>query len=674
MAERRSKIVLLVALLLAVCLGPVAEASLQPPTRVEPPPRVVILIHGILFPGSPDMGEPVFARRYWSRDFVLGLLGGDQSTRLVTLADTAIDIPGSWRRAGENPGERFIAVRREPDAQGPPPVTVMMPSRNGTRGFLRQCQDTIREIDQLDGWYRQKYGVEPEFIVIGHSMGGLVARFLLTDPDPRSYADLSLNPEEIRFDSGARTAMTRLRGGCVRLITIGAPHEGTSIADNGELISEKLRSGLDRMNGHQKSLLGNGTRSLLETFGGAIEGVTERPVDSEESARLVTQAVEQVILDLRGAQYRDLTTTYWLRMNQEVLRPDRMRRPPASRLNGPRLDDDLIPVHVFAGRTPGGKPFSTLNPARNLKAMVAAERLVLVLAEVFADMCQRTIAGGWGDADPARFGRYAKALDRVERITLTGLVRATTGMDLDQRLSDAFGPGIGGVLAQRMGWLELSFPVYLDRRWTFDMGGQIQVPVPYLLCTTIDYDLLSDEAREKSRLALDQVQLREALKQAFGSFQERVDRTEGMSLESLLELLRATGSLSEDSARSLGELFKEGGKVALSLAREFGPDAARCVDPRNWTIRHIQMVVPSPRPIATNEPVADGEIDADGPVPMDSALGLFLGTDVAGAFDHKLPGGSWHRYTASPFDREGHISQTKGHHLGAFLEREFLRD
>jgi hypothetical protein len=357
-------------------------------------------------------------------------------------------------------------------------------------------------------------------------------------------------------------------------------------------------------------------------------------------------------------------------MNRGALSPDRMLRPEGSGLN--RNGDRRIPVHAFGGRTPGGTPFSTLSPLRNLKAFAERDRLALLLAEVFSDMCQKTIGGGWGRPDPFEFGEYAEELDRVERITLAGLIEAGIGLDLDERLVDAFGPDLGSVLAHKLGWLEISFPVYLEREWTFDLGGRMHVPLPYLVCSAVDYDRLGAETQKRLRVALDQVELREAFRFAYRSFTDRVMGLEGLTLEALLASLRAAGALSADSARPVAELLKNGARAALELAREFGPDAAGCLDPREWVIRHFDVEIPAPRAVQSERLAHAGEIDSDGPVPYDSALGLHLGRLEAGAFDHRRPGGSWHRYLNSPFEREGHISQTRERHLGAFLHEQFL--
>ncbi|MFH0945406.1 MAG: hypothetical protein V2A76_09440 [Planctomycetota bacterium] len=656
-------------LLLAMLLPCAAMAQEDPA-----PPRVVVLIHGILFPLSGDVGQPRFARGYWSREFVQGLLGGTETPTLITLEGTPLADDAAWFLDRVNTGdlgERFVADGRKLRQGSAPPLACMLTSHNGTRGFLEQCRDTIAEIDLLLSWYQRRFGVEPEILVLGHSMGGLIGRLLLTNPDPELFEDPLLNPDGIVFPERSRAAMDRLRNRTRLLITLGSPHEGTRIADNGEQIVDRLRGGLDALGERQEDVVGGGVRGLLETFGGAIEGVNSRPVDSKQSARMVTDAVERLIDDLRSAQSRDLTRQYWRRMNREALHPERMVRPEGSPLN--QGEDRCIPVHTFGGRTPGGAPFSTLSPLRNLKSLADQDHLSLMLAEVFSDMCQKSIAGGWGRPDPMAYGVYAAELDQVERITLAGLIEAGIGVELDERLKDAFGPDIGGVLARQIGWLEISFPVYLRHRWTLDMGGRITIPVPYLVCTAVDTEKLSEEARERMRVALDQADLAAALRKAYASFRDRVDGIEGLTLEELLQALEAGGALTKESALAAGELVKRGTEAAVALAREFGPDAVGCIDPRAWTIRHFDVAVPSPRPVETDVLASDGEIDADGPVPYDSAMGLHLGTLTPGAFDHTLPGGSWHRHFQSIFEGEGHISQTKGRPLGAYLHQYFLR-
>ena len=665
------------AALLVIMLSCSAAAKPEPALlrASDPtPPRVVVLIHGILFPLSGDIGQPSFARGYWSREFVQGLLGGAETPALVSLEGTRLDDAAAWfsDQVNEgNLGERFVADSRSLQPGQPPPLSCMLTSHNGTRGFLEQCRDTMDEIDQLLSWYQRSYGVEPEVLVVGHSMGGLIGRLLLTNPDPELFDDPLLNPDQIVFKERSRAAMDRLRNRTRMLITLGSPHEGTRIADNGELIVRRLRGGLDALGGHQEDVVGSGVRGLLETFSGAIEGVTSRPVDSKQSARLVTDAVECLINDLRSAQSRDLTRQYWRRMNREALHPERMVRPEGSPLNVEQ--DRLIPVHAFGGRIPGGEPFSTLSPLRNLKSLAHQERLALRLAEVFSDMCQKSIAGGWGEPEEMAYGEHAAELDQVERITLTGLIEAGIGVELDQRLKNSFGPDVGAVLARQVGWLEISFPVYLEHRWTFDMGGRITLPVPYLVCTAVDTAQLSEETREKMRVALDQADLANALREAYASFRDRVDEIEGLTLDQLLRSLEAGGKLTKESALAVGELLQRGAEAAVELAREFGPDAVGCLDPRAWTIQHYDIVVPSPRPVETSVLASDGEIDSDGAVPYDSAMGLHLGTLTPGAFDHTLPGGSWHRHFQSIFEDQGHISQTKGRPLGAYLHQHFLR-
>ena len=66
-------------------------------------------------------------------------------------------------------------------------------------------------------------GTDAHVVLIGHSMGGLVARHLLTNP-PVDDVPFGV-PERTRDD------IDRIRDRTLYLITLGTPHEGSQAAD-----------------------------------------------------------------------------------------------------------------------------------------------------------------------------------------------------------------------------------------------------------------------------------------------------------------------------------------------------------------------------------------------------------------------------------------------------------
>ncbi len=303
-------------------------------------PTLVVLLHGMTASRAldPDVGTHAYARRYWSFAFVRGLLDG-RPPRLVDgeplTATTWADAPGADAPDGDAVAYGLFlpsAGATEGAEDGARPTrAVFVPTRDGSLGLGEQVVAAAAQIDAGLEHYRAWLAPdgaaagagadgdlgdrEPQVVLIGHSFGGLVARYLLTNPP--------IDGGPFGTDPTTRARADRLRDRTLYLITLGSPHEGSAAADRAALMAsaqELFRAEYVRPNGFVRRWL----TPLLD------EGAS--------FLRLEDPVTEHVRTDV------------WAALNdpeQGLLAAHRARRG----------DGSVVPVLALAARSPGGRFF-----------------------------------------------------------------------------------------------------------------------------------------------------------------------------------------------------------------------------------------------------------------------------------------------------------------------------
>jgi hypothetical protein len=310
-------------------------------------PKLIILIHGgTPAPNDaastgipePNSGTLDHVRFYFGYDFVRRLLNVGKGTGLKTLSGnvltasewsehTAPNANGKYRMvhgANENNLDDHFIVPGNFTGNGTPNLSVMLVYRDGSRSLMQQTKDVVNQAMDL---YTRKFGTErnpapgktlPNIILVGHSMGTLVSRTLLTVPtDP--ILGVSLTNEE-------RQKAEAIRDKTLYCIALAGPHEGSPLADRAlELV---------RASNNFPTPL----KSIIDT---ASDALVHRPLIG---------SIQSTIQGMLGTGENQSVTTAALRQfNQGVLAPHKAKR----------SDGTVVPIYTLVGHSPGGAYFST---------------------------------------------------------------------------------------------------------------------------------------------------------------------------------------------------------------------------------------------------------------------------------------------------------------------------
>ncbi len=380
---------------------PLAEpASLHPDATPFPfapdRPTLIVLLHGMSGSSElePDVGTHAYARRYWGYHFVRALLG-DRAPRPPN--GEPLNATGWWDDPpdGADPRDALLVAADEGLRRA-----VLLVTRDGSRGLGEQVIAAAAQIDagiaHYRAWLADTAGVaaddpeagrfEPQLVLIGHSFGGVVGRYLLTNPP--------LDGGPFGTDADTRARADDIRDRTLFLVTLGTPHEGSAAAD-------------------RAMLLAAAHRALREEI--AQEGALAR--------RWLLPLLDQgaTLLRLEDPVTEHLRTDVWAALNEPeggLLAAHRARRG----------DGTPVPVYALAARTPGGHFFVDPLVSDRIELELAAwyaERLDLppafyrefLLQMLLADPTMHALAAperGWGRAvdHPAPAG----VLDRVTRV------------------------------------------------------------------------------------------------------------------------------------------------------------------------------------------------------------------------------------------------------------------
>ncbi|CAA9571435.1 MAG: hypothetical protein AVDCRST_MAG86-1701 [uncultured Truepera sp.] len=376
----------------------------------EDRPTIIVLLHGATRSPAPNAvtGTLAGSRAYWGYDFVAGLLGSDE---LETLDGITLDRE-TWRTAalGDAPAHHLIRAAEEADSR-----LVMITHRDGSDYLGPQTTAVVEQVHALHRYARARLGKEPQLILLAHSMGGLVSRYLLSNPEVRA--------PNFSLSKGVRVKADFLRDRTLYLITEATPHLGSLAADNALLI--------ERLTAFQNDIL---ERWNIE--------VDPQEIDLHHS----------LIGFLRAGQ----PSTEHLRTDTlaELNHPDRGLLAPQ---HARRTDGSLIPIYTLSGRSPAGGFFDNPNVDLGTEVQLlefVGERTRLgdkllfdTLSMVLTDYLLYNFPGlthGWG-----KVPQGLAELDRVGRFSAFSSQVVLTPPDQPERI------------------LKLeAFPVYyLQHRW-----------------------------------------------------------------------------------------------------------------------------------------------------------------------------------------------------------------
>lgn len=388
-------------------LGEITEADTNRP-------KLIVLLHGATpspnasaTPGipEPDSGTLDYTRYYFGYDFVRRLLGVSRSVGLKTLSGVVLD-ERAWSRhdtpdahnkvhytegARENVLDDRFLVPGNFTGAAPPPLAVLLTFRDGSRSLMDQAETAI---DQIFDAYSQKFGTVahpvttlPDLILVGHSMGNLVSRVILSAPADPIQAE--------RLSDDQRQKAAALRDRTLYFVSLAGPHEGSPLADRAIALT-------DAVNGIPQPLL-----DLLNTV-------------TNGAASDVKTFVHQ---ELGKTSNHDLQTTVWSQLNAGVLAPQTARR----------TDGTLVPVYTLIGHSPGGDYFTDplaadqypgggidagdlLDPERRRDALTA-------LGLMFVDYLLHNVPGdgphGWGSTNDVAFDKVARYHRKTLGLTLS---------------------------------------------------------------------------------------------------------------------------------------------------------------------------------------------------------------------------------------------------------------
>lgn len=323
-------------------------AAAQLPGFQQGRPTLIVLIHGKT--GAPSkvpyqrIGTPDHPFYYWGYEFVRGLAGSSGTLYSWSTGSTGYQVTeigaADWRSstfgfalttsdllelvalaaddwqallAGEADvssilrSSALIFSRDRPTPRAPsgagdpltvPPLSLMFTYRDGSRTLAEQAKHVV---DQIHERYTEFFfHASPQIVLVGHSMGGLVGRYILTNPVGPVAGPAFRDEDRRRADL--------IRDRTVALITLATPHEGSPTADLSAAIERAVLS-------HPLVGTGPAAMSFLN---------------------------EHIDADLPATKH--LETGFWRGMNQGPLAPSRAQR----------TDGTLIPIYALTGRTPSG--------------------------------------------------------------------------------------------------------------------------------------------------------------------------------------------------------------------------------------------------------------------------------------------------------------------------------
>ncbi len=410
-------------------------AQAQTPTEFgfsKTRPRLVVLLHGVtpepLQDPAAKIGQSGHARYYWGFDFIKGLQGRTDETKMrvitpkvggtmrlkntvkadwvpTTTDSTVWDyapicFPVSWNTVlptGIETNQTLIKehIRLMTKASGANTTMVMVNTRNGSKHLMPQVGETIDEVYMS---YSVAFGhlpeaQQPQIYLVGHSFGGIIARAILANP---AVGDLWNN----KLTINQRLRADYLRRRVVLVHTLSSPHEGTIVQDPSSDIADYITK-----YGYAQILAGVSTYNF---FAGKDMTAEQMKAKAREYVKLALDAVagkRECLSDLtRMSEY-----------NNGILKASTARRAPGG---------TLVPIFTSTGRNPGGtyydqsrsvfflggyqwNPVSTLDLLKGTRPAKEASALNLIQGLFHLEGYGRKGKMPWGQAEIAEGDRMS---------------------------------------------------------------------------------------------------------------------------------------------------------------------------------------------------------------------------------------------------------------------------
>jgi len=323
------------------------RASFRPdfsPQARNSRPTLVLLIHGrtarpgdepgVFDPPLPQTGlsnrpgTVGYSRFYWDFPFVSAMLGGAGS--LFTMDGGGANRlmgPAAWKLArieNDRISNQFAFGADPAPLRGRFTGTAAALVRaDGSIALGQMAGQVLREIRALRDAFAAYAGREPYVVLAGHSKGGLVIRYLLSNPEGQ-VAGYRLSPEERLF-------IEELRNDTRFAMTISTPHTGSPVAD----VFQEVRAAIDNAEGFANQVVEawNQTRSVAALLGITLPEVC--PVDFSAAKEAISNGEDDL---------GHLSTAFVNGLNNGPLHPKNMAR----------TDGTRIPLYLYGGRSPAG--------------------------------------------------------------------------------------------------------------------------------------------------------------------------------------------------------------------------------------------------------------------------------------------------------------------------------
>lgn len=379
-----------------------------------PRPTLVVLVHGRTARPA-DAQTPVdpvarpgtlgYSRFYFDFPFTSAVLG-NTNTDLFTKGGVQLTRT-NWQSvavANTNLDNHYAFADRPPARGIFRGTAVGLVRHDGSVGVGLQARSVLARVDELYQDFRSYCGVDPQLVIIAHSKGGLVSRYLLSVPTG-NVAGVDLTAAE---EGTAR----HLRDKTKFLITLGTPHNGCPIADN----ATAIREGVETIQGP------------IDTIWGIIRGAAS--VGGINLPQTSPLQISTVLRDLAGSpdDLGHLTSSFCRDMNVGPLHPSRMAR----------TDGSLIPVYTYGGRSPGDVFYATPNHSGNSGFTNSTPTIVKDTVQGLAALdyaLHNAIQSDWGTLTSVGAG---KSLDLTRRTFSVLEVRGTGPFGLIPSLVKTF--------------------------------------------------------------------------------------------------------------------------------------------------------------------------------------------------------------------------------------------
>lgn len=380
--------------------GPSARASR---------PTLVVLIHGgtsapqnspsPFEPESPA-GEPStrpgnlgYSRFYWDFPFVKQALGATGDLFTMSGREASRLNASTWKsRLTSNVIENQFAFPVDPfNFTGRFTGTAAALVRiDGSIALGQMAKQALDEVRTLRDRFERYAGREPYVVLVGHSKGGLVIRYLMSIPSgPVAGHDLSVQDEAF---------LRELRNDVRFAATVSSPHTGSPLADYGQEVREGIGEAQQMINNTWLVM-----RAAAQVV--RINLPSQAPLDITPAQEMVSSS---------DPDLGNLTTEFWNRMNNGPLHPRNMLR----------SDGSLIPFYLYGGRTAGDNFYSVArfdgaDSAALASQVASSNSTVAINAKASLGLMgldwalHNVVNGDWGRIRNA--GSAVKNLDMVRR-------------------------------------------------------------------------------------------------------------------------------------------------------------------------------------------------------------------------------------------------------------------